>query len=452
MWPTTSATRHCASGVEAADIGAESRNPSCARTCSIRCLPASPRFRASGRSWRSSIAGCSAATGRARHRPPVPSAHRRDRPPGAAETARRRARHRRHGRGHRRPAPAAAAAPAARALSGLCQRRDRRPHPDVLQRAQGLPRKAAAGRRAPLRVRHDRALRRHAADGASRPRGRRGRSRQAAAGRAGLSADRRAQPQPGAQGGRCRACARCRPCRNGRTRAGSRASAFRLSPTRCESLHRPAEPADVLPEGPAWSRLAYDELLAGQLALALVRAHLRRPAGRATPGTGALAQEADRGAALLAHAVADARGRRHRRRSRQARAHAAAAARRRRLGQDRGGAARRRDRDRRRPAGGADGADRDPGAAAFQHHRAARRRGRHRRRDPDRPRARPRAHRHPRTARPRRHPHPGRHPCAVPGGGRIPRPRARGRRRAASLRRAPAARARARKAKPSTCW
>ncbi|HEY6994446.1 MAG TPA: ATP-dependent DNA helicase RecG, partial [Xanthobacteraceae bacterium] len=35
-----------------------------------------------------------------------------------------------------------------------------------------------------------------------------------------------------------------------------------------------------------WSRLAYDEFLAGQLALALVRAHLRRPAGRATPGTG----------------------------------------------------------------------------------------------------------------------------------------------------------------------
>jgi ATP-dependent DNA helicase RecG len=51
-------------------------------------------------------------------------------------------------------------------------------------------------------------------------------------------------------------------------------------------LHRPAEPADLLPEGLAWSRLAYDEFLAGQLALALVRAHLRRPAGRATPGTG----------------------------------------------------------------------------------------------------------------------------------------------------------------------
>ena len=54
------------------------------------------------------------------------------------------------------------------------------------------------------------------------------------------------------------------------------------------ALHRPASPADILPESPAWTRLAYDELLAGQLALALVRAHLRRPAGRATPGTGAL--------------------------------------------------------------------------------------------------------------------------------------------------------------------
>src|ERR1700730_12960103 len=53
-------------------------------------------------------------------------------------------------------------------------------------------------------------------------------------------------------------------------------------------LHRPAEPADVLPERLAWSRLAYDELLAGQVALPLVRAPLRRPAGRAAPGTGHL--------------------------------------------------------------------------------------------------------------------------------------------------------------------
>src|SRR5262249_59339446 len=52
--------------------------------------------------------------------------------------------------------------------------------------------------------------------------------------------------------------------------------------------HRPAAPADPVPKGLAWSRLAYDEFLAGQLALALVRAHLRRPAGRATPETGQL--------------------------------------------------------------------------------------------------------------------------------------------------------------------
>ena len=53
-------------------------------------------------------------------------------------------------------------------------------------------------------------------------------------------------------------------------------------------LHRPTEPADVAPEGLAWSRLAYDEFLAGQLALALVRAHLRRPAGRSTTSSGHL--------------------------------------------------------------------------------------------------------------------------------------------------------------------
>src|SRR5215471_9096806 len=51
-------------------------------------------------------------------------------------------------------------------------------------------------------------------------------------------------------------------------------------------LHKPREPQDLLPEGPAWSRLAYDEFLAGQLALALMRAHVRRPAGRTTAGSG----------------------------------------------------------------------------------------------------------------------------------------------------------------------
>jgi ATP-dependent DNA helicase RecG len=46
------------------------------------------------------------------------------------------------------------------------------------------------------------------------------------------------------------------------------------------TLHRPAEPADLSWEGPAWSRLAYDEMLAGQLALALVRAQMGRRSGR----------------------------------------------------------------------------------------------------------------------------------------------------------------------------
>jgi ATP-dependent DNA helicase RecG len=55
-----------------------------------------------------------------------------------------------------------------------------------------------------------------------------------------------------------------------------------------EALHRPAEPPDVAPETPAWSRLAYDELLASQLALGLVRAHVRRPAGRRVAGDGRL--------------------------------------------------------------------------------------------------------------------------------------------------------------------
>ncbi|MFL6642732.1 MAG: ATP-dependent DNA helicase RecG [Paraburkholderia fungorum] len=60
--------------------------------------------------------------------------------------------------------------------------------------------------------------------------------------------------------------------------------AFPAFATALRTLHRPHEPSDVDPGGAAWTRLAYDELLAGQLALALVRAHLRRPAGRPTVG------------------------------------------------------------------------------------------------------------------------------------------------------------------------
>src|ERR1700744_3698862 len=53
-------------------------------------------------------------------------------------------------------------------------------------------------------------------------------------------------------------------------------------------VHVPVELTDILPDGPFWSRLAFDELLAGQLALALVRARLRRPAGDRNAGDGHL--------------------------------------------------------------------------------------------------------------------------------------------------------------------
>ncbi len=53
-------------------------------------------------------------------------------------------------------------------------------------------------------------------------------------------------------------------------------------------VHIPKDLTDILPDRPFWSRLAYDELLAGQLALALVRAQLRRPAGARHAGDGHL--------------------------------------------------------------------------------------------------------------------------------------------------------------------
>jgi ATP-dependent DNA helicase RecG len=55
-----------------------------------------------------------------------------------------------------------------------------------------------------------------------------------------------------------------------------------------QRVHVPVELTDILPDGPFWSRLAFDELLAGQLALALIRAQLRRPAGDRNAGDGHL--------------------------------------------------------------------------------------------------------------------------------------------------------------------
>ncbi|MEX0953673.1 MAG: ATP-dependent DNA helicase RecG [Rhizobiaceae bacterium] len=57
------------------------------------------------------------------------------------------------------------------------------------------------------------------------------------------------------------------------------------------SLHRPEDPADAFPDSVAWRRIAYDELLAGQLALGLVRARTRRFSGRSLKGDGHLEQQ-----------------------------------------------------------------------------------------------------------------------------------------------------------------
>src|SRR5262245_19193998 len=53
-------------------------------------------------------------------------------------------------------------------------------------------------------------------------------------------------------------------------------------------LHAPATEADLVPSVPARARLAYDELLANQLALAVIRARLKRRAGRRLAASGRL--------------------------------------------------------------------------------------------------------------------------------------------------------------------
>ncbi|MCW5713804.1 MAG: ATP-dependent DNA helicase RecG [Bauldia sp.] len=59
--------------------------------------------------------------------------------------------------------------------------------------------------------------------------------------------------------------------------------------TALRSAHRPAAVADLEPLAPARARLAYDELFADQLTLALTRAHMKRTAGRARIGDGSIA-------------------------------------------------------------------------------------------------------------------------------------------------------------------
>ena len=55
------------------------------------------------------------------------------------------------------------------------------------------------------------------------------------------------------------------------------------------AMHGPEQPGDIAPEAPALMRLAFDELLANQLALLMVRARMRAMAGRANLADGRLA-------------------------------------------------------------------------------------------------------------------------------------------------------------------
>ncbi len=163
---------------------------------------------------------------------------------------------------------------------------------------------------------------------------------------------------------------------------------------RCAACIARQTPDDIEPESAAWSRLAYDELLAeparaGAAARAYAHARRprqrrRRPAARAHRRRAALFADAVAGSARSTDIVADlAQPQRMLRllhgdvgSGKTVVALLAAA-----------------HRDRGRPAGGVHGADRNSGAAAFCHHRAARRGRRHPARHPHRPRARPRARR-----------------------------------------------------------
>ncbi|MBN9272820.1 MAG: ATP-dependent DNA helicase RecG, partial [Mesorhizobium sp.] len=56
-------------------------------------------------------------------------------------------------------------------------------------------------------------------------------------------------------------------------------------------IHNPADPLDLSVDGVAWRRLAYDELLAGQVSLALMRARVKRLSGRPLVGDGRIVEK-----------------------------------------------------------------------------------------------------------------------------------------------------------------
>ena len=61
--------------------------------------------------------------------------------------------------------------------------------------------------------------------------------------------------------------------------------------TALNRVHHPKSPMDLYPSAPARKRLAYDEILSNQLALALIRQKVRQQKGRSFNGTGVLYQK-----------------------------------------------------------------------------------------------------------------------------------------------------------------
>ena len=117
------------------------------------------------------------------------------------------------------------------------------------------------------------------------------------------------------------------------------------------TVHRPVSRKDLEPTQPHRARLAYDELLANQLALALVRAAAEKAAGAAARrATGGCSRRRAAALPFALTAVAAPGAGRDRRRHGGSRPHAAAAAGRCRQRQDGGRAARHADRGRGRRA------------------------------------------------------------------------------------------------------
>ena len=66
------------------------------------------------------------------------------------------------------------------------------------------------------------------------------------------------------------------------------------------AVHNPQSDADILPSAPARRRLAYDEMLANQLALALVREKVKKQQGREIRGNGLLQGDVGSGKTIVA--------------------------------------------------------------------------------------------------------------------------------------------------------